>query len=77
MGAVCPRTRGRLYRRVVAVCFVAGLDLNRWLVAEGWTLAYRQFGKSYVPDEDAAQEARRGLWRSEFTPPWEWRRSNR
>ena len=30
------------YGRIVAVCQLAGQDLNAWLVAQGWALAYRQ-----------------------------------
>ena len=37
------RERDR-YGRAVAVCFVGGVEINRWLVAEGWALAYVQYG---------------------------------
>lgn len=67
------RSRDR-YGRVVAVCFLDGEDINRWMVREGWALAYREYSRVYVPQEDEAREAKRGIWVSEFAPPWEWRR---
>jgi hypothetical protein len=53
------------------------LDLNGWLVSEGWALAYRRYSTEYVAHEVAAQGARRGMWRGEFVPPWEWRQGER
>jgi endonuclease YncB( thermonuclease family) len=35
-----PKDRDRFKRRV-AVCFVGGEDINAWMVANGWALAYR------------------------------------
>lgn len=62
------------YGRTVAVCSVGGTDINRWLVAEGYALAYRQYSTDYVADEAAAKTAHKGVWATEFVPPWEWRR---
>jgi endonuclease YncB( thermonuclease family) len=62
------------YRRLVAVCSQRGLDLNSWLVAEGYAVAYRQFSNDYVPQENAAKSARRGIWAGSFTPPAEYRK---
>ena len=30
-----------VYRRTLATCYLAGEDLNGWLVRQGWALAYR------------------------------------
>lgn len=62
------------YGRVVAVCRRGGTDLNRWMVAQGWALAYRRYSQDYVAAERTARSSRRGMWRGEFVPPWEWRR---
>lgn len=64
------------YGRMVAVCFVGGEDINRWLTFEGWALAYRKYSRDYIDAEDAAREAGRGLWRGEFEPPWQWRKEH-
>ena len=65
------------YGRVVAVCAVAGLDLNEWMVSEGWAFAYRRYSRDYVAAESRARAARRGIWRGEAVAPWEWRRGRR
>lgn len=69
-----PKGKSDRYGRAVAVCRLAGEDLNAWMVSQGWALAYRQYSRDYVPQENEAKEAKRGVWASEFVPPWEWRR---
>jgi len=65
------------YGRLIADCFVDGYNLNARLVYEGWALAYRRYSKKYVPEEDKAKAAKRGLWAGEFVAPWDWRRGER
>ena len=65
------------YGRIVAVCQYGGQDVNAWMVHEGWALAYRRYSIAYVGEEAAARAAKRGLWRGEFIPPWDWRRGDR
>ena len=65
------------YGRVVAVCAAAGLDLNEWMVSQGWAFAYRRYSRDYVAAESRARAARRGIWRGEAVAPWEWRRGRR
>jgi endonuclease YncB( thermonuclease family) len=38
------------YGRIVAVCFVGGQNLNAWMVAQGWALAYRRYSLDCVDD---------------------------
>ena len=68
-----PRDRDR-YGRVVAVCTVRGEDMGAWLVRSGHALAFRRYSPDYVPAEDEARAAGTGVWRGQFTPPWEWRK---
>ena len=65
------------YGRLIAVCFVGGKDLNALMVSEGWALAYRGYSNKYVPHENAAKAASKGIWAMQFVPPWEWRKSKR
>lgn len=65
------------YGRLVAVCFKGAEDLNRWMVEQGWAVAYRRYSVDYVAAEDAARAARRGLWASRFEMPWDWRKKER
>jgi endonuclease YncB( thermonuclease family) len=64
------------YRRVVAVCFRDAEDLNRWMVANGWAVAYRRYSLDYVTDEDTARRNRTNIWSGEFDMPWDWRSQN-
>jgi endonuclease YncB( thermonuclease family) len=51
------------YRRTVAVCSVAGEDLQHWMTRQGWARSYPFFSRRYVPDEAAAKRERLGIWR--------------
>lgn len=70
------RDRDR-YGRSVAVCFVGGIDLNREMVANGWAVAYRQYSRAYVVDEELAKAGRKGIWAGMFQAPEEYRRAKR
>jgi endonuclease YncB( thermonuclease family) len=61
------------YQRHLASCTVNGEDVGRWLVRNGWALAFRRYADVYVADEEAARREKRGLWRGAFIAPWEWR----
>jgi endonuclease YncB( thermonuclease family) len=69
-----PRDRDR-YERVVAVCWMGDVEVNRWLVDQGWALAYRRYSTAYVSAEDAARQARRGIWTGSFETPEDYRRT--
>ena len=59
------------------MCRVGGVDLNAWMVEQGWAVAYRKYSRDYVAHETAAEATRRGLWRGEFVEPSRWRRGER
>lgn len=61
------------WRCVVAVCRVADIDLNGWLVSEGLAVAFRRYVLDYVPEEDAVRGAQRGMCSGTFVMPAEWR----
>ena len=65
------------YKRIIAKCAVAGEDLGKWMVVNGWALAYRGYSLDYVDEEADAQAARRGIWAGELVKPWKWRRGKR
>jgi endonuclease YncB( thermonuclease family) len=65
------------YGRVVAVCFKGGEELNRWMVANGWAVAFRRYSLDYVAEEDTAQRNRTNIWSGAFDMPWDWRGQNR
>ncbi|KAJ9524085.1 hypothetical protein QJQ45_022554 [Haematococcus lacustris] len=70
------------YGRGVAVCSLApggvmGMvsggagaeELNSWLVKNGLAVAYREYGKDYIPVEEGAKAAKKGVWAGAFQYP--------
>jgi endonuclease YncB( thermonuclease family) len=55
-----PRDTDR-YGRTVAVCFLGSEDLNAWMVAQAWAVAYRHYSTDCVPEEEAAHKAGLGI----------------
>lgn len=71
----CEKRDTDRYGRVVAECWTGNRKLNAWMVAEGWAVAYRQYGGDiYDAEEQAAKDAKRGVWSSKFEMPWDWRK---
>ncbi len=73
----CQQTDTDRYGRVVADCFVGRENLNRWMVREGWAVAYRQYSTAYIAAEDHARTGQRGIWQGRFDMPWDWRAERR
>lgn len=65
------------YGRIIAVCSQDGIDLNAWMVAEGWAVAYRRYSLDYASAETEAQSAGRNIWSGTLVMPWDWRRGAR
>lgn len=65
------------YKRIVAECFIGKINLNKELVRNGWALAYREYSKDYVADEEFAKENNLGMWKGIFTHPKKWRKLNK
>ena len=59
------------HERVLARCSVAGVDVNRAMVASGYAVAFRRYSTDYVGAEESAKAARRGLWSGTFEMPAE------
>jgi endonuclease YncB( thermonuclease family) len=59
-----------------ADCFGNGVNLGSWMVSNGWAAASQEKA-IYARQERRAKRAKRGIWRSEFVPPWSWRRGMR
>jgi endonuclease YncB( thermonuclease family) len=71
----CTIEREDRYRRALAVCTAAGIDLNAEMVRRGAAVAY--IDRRYLAQEQEARAARRGIWAGTFERPEDWRRANR
>ncbi len=65
------------YKRIVAECFVGNTNLNKELVRNGWALAYRDYSKDYISDEEFAAKNSLGMWKGTFIIPKKWRKLNK
>jgi len=64
------------YKRYIGVCFLGDIDLNKWMVRNGYAVAYRRYSKDYIEDENYAKKKKIGLWSSNFIHPEKWRKLN-
>jgi|GEM_PF-258516 len=58
---------------MVATCALGQYDIGAALVNAGWAVANIKTTNIYVPYEQQAQAAGRGLWQGSFYKPWDWR----
>jgi len=73
----CKANKTDKYNRLLAVCFAGGIDLNEWMVAEGWATAYRYYSDKYITQEKTAQTSGKGIWAGTFLEPYKWRKANK
>ena len=64
------------YKRYVGVCFLGDLNLNKWMVRNGYAVAYRRYSKDYIQEENYAKKNKIGLWSGHFIHPEKWRKLN-
>ena len=64
------------YKRYIGVCFLGDVDLNKWMVINGYAVAYRRYSKDYIEDENYAKQNKIGLWSGNFIHPEKWRKLN-
>jgi endonuclease YncB( thermonuclease family) len=74
---VCQVNGSDRYSRYLATCTVDGEDIQKWMVLNGWALAFVRYSHTYASDETEARKARVGLWAGAFIAPWDWRHRSR
>lgn len=74
-GLACEPHAADNFGRAVSTCSVKGVeDLAAALVAQGWAVSGDgEREGNYTSEQQAAQAARRGIWRGGFDRPAEWR----
>ncbi len=74
---ICHANGRDRYGRFLSVCHAGGVNLNRWMVLNGWAVAYRRYSARFVAEETKARNNRLGLWSGRFVTPRDWRRGKR
>ena len=64
------------YKRYIGVCFLGNVNLNKWMVRNGYAVAYKRYSKNYIEDENYAKKNKIGLWSGHFIHPDKWRKLN-
>ncbi|CAO6132063.1 COG1525 Micrococcal nuclease (thermonuclease) homologs [Candidatus Pelagibacterales bacterium] len=65
------------YQRLVAECFIGKESLSRFMVREGYAVAYSQYSKDFIEDAKYAKENKLGIWSMNFQIPSDYRKSLR
>lgn len=76
---ITPKSKDR-YGRTVADVECQGKDVGQTQAQAGMAWVYDRYAKGYealYPVQAEAQNAGRGLWSQQATPPWEWRRERK
>ena len=72
----CKSTNLDRYKRLIAECFKNKTNINKWMVRNGYAVAYKKYSKKYLSSENLAKNDKLGLWIGTFQMPWEWRKEN-
>jgi len=63
------------YKRKLANCYKDKLNINSWMVRNGFAVAYNKYSKKYLKEEAQAKNDKLGMWQGKFEMPWEWRKN--
>ena len=73
---ICEAKGTDQYKRYISVCSVNNLDMNEFMVKNGWAIAYRYYSKDYTVTEDKAKKNKVGIWQGSFQEPYLFRKNN-
>jgi endonuclease YncB( thermonuclease family) len=59
--------------RIIATCFVGGIDVGRQLVEDGLAWAFIRYDDVYAKLEAVVSGAAIGIWQHPSEPPWDYR----
>lgn len=65
------------YGRTIVKCRVGDTDIGAHMVENGHVVAFLRYSDEYLPQQQLAQAAKRGLWGGVFMEPQYWRLSKR
>lgn len=61
------------YGRIIAVCSVSGIELNRAMVSDGYAWAFRRFSDDYASVENDASGRGVQIWQASTQTAWDYR----
>ena len=73
---MCKSSNKDRYNRFIAECYKDKININKWMVSNGYAVAYKKYSKKFVAQENIAKKEKLGLWAGTFEMPWEWRKKN-
>ena len=73
---ICKWTDKDRYMRFIAECYKKKLNINAWMVQNGYALAYRKYSTKFIAQENIARKEQLGIWAGSFEMPWDYRKSN-
>ena len=73
---ICKWSNKDRYKRYIAECFKDKINVNAWMVRNGYAVAYRKYSKKFVSQEIFAKKEKLGLWSGTFMMPWDYRKNN-
>ena len=68
------------YNRILGDCYIGPnslLNINRYMVFEGYAVAYLRYSEKYLDAQETAKSNKKGLWAGKFDLPEEWRKKNK
>ena len=73
---MCKSNNKDRYNRFIAECFKDKININKWMISNGYAVAYRKYSKKFISQENLAKKEKLGIWAGTFEMPWEWRKKN-
>ena len=65
------------YKRYIAECFINNKNINKFMVRNGWAIAYRYYSSDYINDEKIAKNNKAGIWQGKFQEPYLYRKQQK
>ena len=65
------------YKRYIAECFINNKNINKFMVRNGWAIAYQYYSLDFVEDENLAKKDKIGLWQGKFQEPYLYRKTKK
>ncbi|EAI3516586.1 thermonuclease family protein [Campylobacter coli] len=67
-----------IYGRTVAIVKLNDVDINQFLVSQGYAWADTYYTSAYIKEQEKAQKNKLGLWKDDNPiEPYKWRKQNR